>query len=472
MRTSMTRLLVFVFLFAAVPAVAAQRTFDLTASRFQYDVSPGGAIVVDQGDVVTLRITAVDVTHGFAMSPYVTSKTINVGTTVQVTFTAHTAGSFQYACTRVCGEGHGDMNGIMVVVAGAATLTVTDVEPAGGSTAGGTAVTISGTGFEDGATVKFDSIAASNVIVVNPSTITAVTPGHAPEVVDVTVTNLDAETATLSDAYTYANPPSITSIEPDAGPAGGGTSVTITGTGFKSGAAVRFASKLATGVSVPNSTTITATTPSGTPGPVDVTVTNPDSQSVTASGAYTYVAGPSISSVAPSSGPTSGGTAVTISGSGFQSGATVRFGEIAATGVNTISSSTITATTPPHAQGTVGVTVTNPDSSSATLENAFTFSSVTITEIVPDLGPVTGGTAFILSGSGFTDGAMVLFDGIGATGVVVQSSTTITGITPAHPPGSVSVTVQNPGGASATLEQGFIYSSSSSRRRGVRRPGV
>ena len=81
----------------------------------------------------------------------------------------------------------------------------------------------------------------------------------------------------------------------------------------------------------------------------------------------------SVTSVSPTSGRTSGGTKVTITGSGFQSGAAVSFGGSAATNVKVVSTTSITATTPPHATGTVNVTVTNPNGQSATLANGYTY---------------------------------------------------------------------------------------------------
>jgi hypothetical protein len=80
-----------------------------------------------------------------------------------------------------------------------------------------------------------------------------------------------------------------------------------------------------------------------------------------------------VTGVTPSVGRAAGGTNVTISGSGFQSGATVTFGGAAATNVVRVSATSITATTPAHAVGTVDVTVTNPDSSSGTLNGGFTY---------------------------------------------------------------------------------------------------
>jgi PKD repeat protein len=82
---------------------------------------------------------------------------------------------------------------------------------------------------------------------------------------------------------------------------------------------------------------------------------------------------PTVTSIAPNSGTTSGGTAVTITGTGFVSGASVRFGSVAATNVNVVSSTSITATTPAQTQATVNVVVTNADGQSGTLANGYSF---------------------------------------------------------------------------------------------------
>jgi hypothetical protein len=159
----------------------------------------------------------------------------------------------------------------------------------------------------------------------------------------------------------------VTNVAPTSGPTAGGTAVTITGTDFVSGATVTFGGTAATGVTVVNATTITATTPVHAAGAVDVTVTNPDTKSGTFIDGYTYVAPPTVTSVAPVSGLDTGGTAVTITGTNFVSGATVTFGGTAATGVTFVNSTSITATTPAHAAGAVDVVVTNPDTQSGTL---------------------------------------------------------------------------------------------------------
>jgi outer membrane protein assembly factor BamB len=82
-------------------------------------------------------------------------------------------------------------------------LSLSSVSPTSGRTAGGTAVNIVGSGFKTGATVTFGGNAATNVNVVSSASITATTPPHPAGTVNVTVTNLNGQSGTLLNAYTY-----------------------------------------------------------------------------------------------------------------------------------------------------------------------------------------------------------------------------------------------------------------------------
>ena len=84
---------------------------------------------------------------------------------------------------------------------------------------------------------------------------------------------------------------------------------------------------------------------------------------------------PTVSSLNVTSGPLTGGTAVTLTGTGFQTGATVAFGSGSATSVAVVNSTTITCVTPSNATATtVNVTVTNTDTQSGSESNAFVFT--------------------------------------------------------------------------------------------------
>jgi len=112
---------------------------------------------------------------------------------------------------------------------------------------------------------------------------------------------------------------------------------------------------------------------------VNVVVTNTDGQSGTLTNGYTYVnPAPTVTAISPTSGSTTGGTAVTITGTGFLSGASVSLGGTAATNVVVVNSTSITATTAAHAAGTVNVVVTNTDGQSGTLTNGFSYGAATI----------------------------------------------------------------------------------------------
>src|ERR1035441_9898383 len=83
---------------------------------------------------------------------------------------------------------------------------------------------------------------------------------------------------------------------------------------------------------------------------------------------------PTFTGISPSQGLTNGGTAVTLTGSGFELGAGVLFGGQSAASVLVNSGSQITAITPPESLGVVSVVMTNPDNTTATLTNGFTYT--------------------------------------------------------------------------------------------------
>ena len=248
-----------------------------------------------------------------------------------------------------------------------------------------------------------------------------------------------------------ASPSTVTAVSPSSGPVGGGTTVTITGTGFSTGATVNFGANAATGFTFNSPTSITATSPAGTAGPVDVTVTVDGSTSVTSSvDQFTYLAAPTVTAISPSTGPAAGGTVVTITGTGFVSGARVNFGANAATEVTFNNSTSITATSP-AGSGTVAVTVATSGGTSATSSAPdFVYGvSPTVTGISPSSGRAVGGTVVTISGIGFVSGATVNFGANAATGVIFDSSTSMTATSPAGS-GTVAVTVTTSGGTSPT----------------------
>lgn len=107
----------------------------------------------------------------------------------------------------------------------------------------------------------------------------------------------------------------------------------------------------------------------------DFTIQGSNTNALTA--AIQIDAGITISTVNPSSGSASGGRGVTLIGSGFTGVTGVTFGGVAATSVNFVDSTTVTAVTPAHAAGAVDVEITTL-SGSATDTNGFTYLATAV----------------------------------------------------------------------------------------------
>ncbi len=272
-----------------------------------------------------------------------------------------------------------------------AAPTVTKVTADTGLAGGGTAVTVTGTGFATAATATAFTFgpfhSATTVHCASATSCTVKTPKGTAGSVDVVATVGGQTSATSSaDRYVYTTAvkpatttptPTLTKVTPATGPTAGGTTVTLTGTGFSTTATattVTFGSGHAgTSVSCTSTTSCTAKTPADT-GTVKVAVTvGGKTSATTGAPTFTYVAPviptPTLTKVTPATGPTAGGTTVTLTGTGFSttSGATtVTFGSgHAGTSVSCTSTTSCTAKTPADT-GTVKVAVTVGGKTSAT----------------------------------------------------------------------------------------------------------
>jgi IPT/TIG domain/FG-GAP repeat len=337
-------------------------------------------------------------------------------------------------------------------------LAVTNVSPNQGPVAGGTTVTITGTAFTGATAVKFGATDATSFKVNSESSITAVSPAGTGTV-HVTVTTPEGTSATsAADQFSYVAAPTITKVEPAEGPEAGGTSVTITGTNFNGTSAIMFGSRAAAGFKVNSESSITAVSPKGA-GSVDVTVTTPGGTSpVSEADKFSYVpAPPTVTKVEPAAGPQAGGTSATITGTNLTGATAVRFGAASATSFKVTSATSISATSP-AGSGTVDVTVTTPEGTSAT-GSADQFSYLAsgprpaVTKVAPAKGPSAGGTTVTITGSGFTGATAVKFGTANAAGFKVTSPGSITAVSPAHAKGAVDVTVTTPGGVSALVRK-------------------
>lgn len=154
--------------------------------------------------------------------------------------------------------------------------------------------------------------------------------------------------------------PTIRKLSAKAGPAAGGTTVKLTGTGFTGTTAVRFGSTDATTFTVNSATSITTVSPPGTTGTVDVRVITPNGANGLFLNDHFRYGNPTVTAVSPSAGSKAGGTAVTVTGSGFAPGAagtTLKFGTKLGGSVECSSTTTCTVVAPTATKaGTVDVT--------------------------------------------------------------------------------------------------------------------
>ena len=306
--------------------------------------------------------------------------------------------------------------------------TVSSISPADGPLSGNVPVTVTGANFTAATQVDFGSVVSASIAITSPTTIVAIAPSAAdPATVGVTVTTPSGTSAKSSaDHFTYLANPVVTSVSPNQGPVSGGTSVKITGSGFTTATSVTFAGVPATSFTVNSDHGISAVAPAQTnPAPFGATVqvTTPGGTAGNGSPAdtFTYTAVvPTVTGVSPNSNTSTGGSLVTITGTGFTSDASVNFGSTPAgggIGVSVISPTEIQAGSPGGAPGTVDITVTTSGGTSAiNAADQFTYllQTPTIT-VTPNTGANPGDTVTV-TGSGFPTGTGSL---IGSGGVVL-----------------------------------------------------
>jgi hypothetical protein len=392
---------------------------------------------------------------------------------------------------------------------------VTGVSPTAGPLGGGNNIDVSGSDFTGATDVFLGSIDISPCtgtfpcFVVNSSVSITLqqVPPHAAGTVDIKVqTPAGTSPITSADQYTYQPPaPTVTGVTPTAGPAAGGTSVTVTGAGFEGSgyaasdvfvgsvdistqcpAAVCFTIDSATSITIPSM-------PAHAVGAVDITVETIGGVSATSpSDQYTYQPAPVVASVVPPAGALVGGNTVSINGSGFTGATDVTVGttDISATpcpGTPASACFTVTSDTkitvedfPPHSGATVDITVTTPFGQSHTSSaDTYAYAPVpTVTSLSPHASAPTGGISVNVTGSGFASSpnfttATVLVGTVAITTspcavnptapcYTVNGPTSITiGFIPPEPAGQVNILVSTPGGTSAATSQNvFSYDSS------------
>lgn len=207
--------------------------------------------------------------------------------------------------------------------------------------------------------------------------------------------------------------PFVVSVTPPAG--GTNTLVTVNGGNFadefKDGAfrvfVGRFEVKNVAPVNPATPTQLRGTVPGGIPyGVYDVRVETATGQSAVKANAFSVVAPPVATKIEPAVGPTDGGYPLTITGSGFRSGAmgiTID-GALVPVSITSTTPTSITFTAPPRAPGfvTMGVKDRDTQLTDDLPVNSFEFTAgAAVQRLVPSLVPVLGTETVFVRGVNF-----------------------------------------------------------------------
>jgi hypothetical protein len=328
---------------------------------------------------------------------------------------------------------------------------ITFVTPMAGPEAGGATVVIEGMNLAGATSVTFGGVPATSFIIVSYTQIVATVPAGSGAV-DVTVATAGGS-ASAPGIYAYVPAPTVSDVSPTTGSVAGGETVTITGTSMASATSVTFDGIPAISFTIDSATQITAITPVGIPGTVNISVVTAGG-AATAADAYTYYPVPLISFVLPATGPDAGGASVTIAGLNLTGTMSVTIGGAPATFM-VDSDTQISAVTPAGTPGMANITVATPGGVSTLTGFYMYVSAPTIASVTPAAGPEIGGVPVIITGTSFTTASSVTFDGVLAVPFTIDSDTQIVAFAPAGT-GTVDVSIVTAGG-SATAVGAYTY---------------
>lgn len=376
---------------------------------------------------------------------------------------------------------------------------LTDIKPRSGPVSGANTIVLRGRGFTPTVFVEFNGLERVQATPQDSGTIRLTAPAHAAGAVSVKVLNQDATVGSNENVryeYREIRRVQLLSVSPDSGRITGGSKVILRGSGFLENPSVTFGGVEAREVHGSDEVLV-VTAPGHPAGPVNVEVRNSDGQSAMLQAAYTFTCpatyevrlfiavllagmlGATLHAMRslswyfgnktlvrnwtlryvllPFTGglvaaafylimraglwkPEKGGTGLLIVGIAILVG---MFSEQAVAKLKDITEAILTK--PPQ-----GANQAPP------IPPAATAVGPTVTSIAPNVGSIDGNTLVLLTGTGFSAGDKVTFDGQAASSHFV-SPTNLSAVTPPHPAGRVAVTVTGTGNLSSTLPGAYLY---------------
>jgi hypothetical protein len=416
-------------------------------------VSAGGAAFTLTVNGANFDSSAVVKWNGTALATTPLSST-QLTATVPVNLIASTGSA---SITVATSAGTSSASNLAIQQAGVPTISTLD--PAS-VTAGGSAflLTVNGTGFDSSSVVKWNGTSLTTIYVSSTELQVAISANliAAGGTVSVTVSGT-VGTSTASSFAIKLGTPTISGFNPTSADSNDPTFTTLTvnGTNFDSSAVANWNSIALTTTFV-NATQITASVPASLiASPVTASITVKTTAGTSAASSFTVNLGkPTIVSTDPTS-VTAGGASfpLKVTGTNFDSSAKINWNGTAqttqlksATEVDATIDSTLIV-----AAGSATITVTTTAGTSATSYTlTINAAAPTVTGISPTSGTSAGGTSVSITGTNFTGATAVYFGTAAATGLTINSPTSINVVSPAGSVGTVDVTVVTPAGTSVT----------------------
>ena len=314
---------------------------------------------------------------------------------------------------------------------GRTELKIKSVLPGRGPLAGGTLVSLEGSGFYMGfATgasaakslthIHFGANEAVDFDIIDDSSMEVVAPPNPAGTADVVVATPNGR-ATCAGCFGYFLELSLESVAPDHGPVEGGTEIELVGEAFAPSLTVLVGGRACTKVTVLDDRTARALVPPGDGGPADVRAFNKNGIGEIRRG-FTYLAPPTLDRVDPPYGPLLGGNQVQLSGALLSGVTQVRFGAQEAA-FTLVDDSRLEAVVPPGpGAGPVDVSV-EAAQGQAQLYSGYVYydpaaTGLSIVSVTPTHGPAAGDNAVTVVGAGFD--ATTDFDFGGAKATVLE----------------------------------------------------
>jgi len=312
-------------------------------------------------------------------------------------------------------------------------------------------LTVNGSNFTSGAAVQWNATALTTTVVSSTQLTAAVPAALIASAGTINVTVSSGNGTSSPAQFTVTPAASIQSLNPSSATAGGGAfTLTVNGSNFANGATAQW-NGTALMTNVVSSTQLTAAVPAAlitTAGTANVIV----SSGGVSSNTVQFPIAPAITSLNPNSA-TAGGPdfTLTVAGSGFSQGATVRWNGSDLT-TTFVSATQLTAAISRNLIANAGTANVSVNSGGVNSANA-AFSILngpTVSSISPNIA-TAGGGAFTLTvnGSGFTTGTVVTWNGTPLQSIGYVNSNTLTASVSAN-------LIANPGTAEVTVTQGGV----------------